>query len=93
MEERIDDEIVVIAAQADCRTPGLEGANILAVTGDHTLGVAGGAGGKQDIQRVLGRQGSSAALHLRDRYRLPQCQERLPRLALRHLFGEGNGTL
>jgi hypothetical protein len=53
MEEGVDDQVVVVGAEPDRATPGVEGTDILRVPGHHALGLAGGAGGEHQVERVV----------------------------------------
>ena len=85
MEKRVDNQVVVITPEADRGTPGLEGADILAMAGDHPLGLAGGAGGKQDVQGVLRGQRVRPPLHLGGRHAPAGGQEIRPGRCARFL--------
>ena len=56
VEERVDDEVAVVAAEADDGRPVGEAAQRLAVGGDHALRVPRGARREEDVGRVVARR-------------------------------------
>ena len=80
VEERVDNQVVVICSQSDCAAPVLEGTDILTVTGHHTLGVTGRTGGKQYIESIFRGNSGRPTGHFLSRYGFPTGQEGLPGL-------------
>ncbi len=62
VEERCDDEHPLALPEPHRVGPGAEEPDALAVGGDGALGLPGGAGGEDDVARVLGRDGAGRLL-------------------------------
>ena len=93
MEEGIDDHVIVGVREADGRAPDIKSVDILGMAGHHPLGLAGGAGGEEDIQRIPGLHCRHPRLQYRGIHAVARGQEILPGLAALALTGKQHARL